>query len=79
MAQWDLQGWSNGQLERVEQALSRWVGGDAPAGLGEAMRYAVLDGGKRLRPLLVLAAFGLCTTGLATLARRPCAPRAPSS
>ena len=31
-------------------------GTDAPAGLGEAMRYAVLDGGKRLRPLLVLAA-----------------------
>jgi farnesyl diphosphate synthase len=29
---------------------------DAPAGLGDAMRYAVLDGGKRLRPLLVLAA-----------------------
>ena len=29
---------------------------DAPAGLGEAMRYGVLDGGKRLRPLLVLAA-----------------------
>src|SRR5207237_1796266 len=25
-------------------------------GLGDAMRYAVLDGGKRLRPLLVLAA-----------------------
>jgi farnesyl diphosphate synthase len=56
MAQWDLQGWSNGHLARVEQALSRWVGVDAPAGLGEAMRYAVLDGGKRLRPLLVLAA-----------------------
>jgi farnesyl diphosphate synthase len=29
---------------------------DAPAGLGLAMRYGVLDGGKRLRPLLVLAA-----------------------
>ena len=29
---------------------------DAPAGLGQAMRYGVLDGGKRLRPLLVLAA-----------------------
>ncbi|PZP35255.1 MAG: polyprenyl synthetase [Roseateles depolymerans] len=27
----------------------------APAGLGETMRYAVLGGGKRLRPLLVLA------------------------
>ncbi len=56
MAQWDLQGWSGGHLERVEQALSRWVGVDAPGGLGDAMRYAVLDGGKRLRPLLVLAA-----------------------
>lgn len=56
MAAWDLQGWSNGHLERVEQALERWVGAEAPAGLGEAMRYAVLDGGKRLRPLLVLAA-----------------------
>jgi farnesyl diphosphate synthase len=28
----------------------------APILLGDAMRYAVLDGGKRLRPLLVLAA-----------------------
>jgi farnesyl diphosphate synthase len=36
--------------------LSAWVPADAPAGLGEAMRYGVLDGGKRLRPLLVLAA-----------------------
>uniref|UniRef100_UPI0018496555 polyprenyl synthetase family protein n=1 Tax=Ramlibacter sp. TaxID=1917967 RepID=UPI0018496555 len=44
------------RLDRVEQALSRWVVADAPAGLGEAMRYAVLDGGKRLRPMLVLAA-----------------------
>jgi farnesyl diphosphate synthase len=52
----DLRAWSSAQLEKVEQALSRWVVADAPAGLGEAMRYAVLDGGKRLRPLLVLAA-----------------------
>ena len=42
-------------LRRVEAALSQWVPADAPAGLGEAMRYAVLDGGKRLRPMLVLA------------------------
>ena len=40
----------------VEAALGDWVPADAPAGLGEAMRYGVLDGGKRLRPLLVLAA-----------------------
>ena len=52
----DFSTWSQGHLAHVEQALSRWVGTDAPAGLGEAMRYAVLDGGKRLRPLLVLAA-----------------------
>nr|WP_181956340.1 farnesyl diphosphate synthase [Ramlibacter lithotrophicus] len=48
--------WSAERLRRVEQALGQWVVADAPAGLGEAMRYAVLDGGKRLRPLLVLAA-----------------------
>ncbi len=52
----DLAPWMAPHLARVEDALSRWVGTDAPAGLGEAMRYAVLDGGKRLRPLLVLAA-----------------------
>jgi farnesyl diphosphate synthase len=44
------------QLQQIESALERWVPADAPAGLGVAMRYAVLDGGKRLRPLLVLAA-----------------------
>jgi farnesyl diphosphate synthase len=55
-APFDLSRWSGEWLARVEQALSEWVVADAPAGLGEAMRYAVLDGGKRLRPLLVLAA-----------------------
>jgi farnesyl diphosphate synthase len=52
----DLRAWSTERLDRVEQALSDWVVAEAPAGLGDAMRYAVLDGGKRLRPLLVLAA-----------------------
>lgn len=52
----DMAAWMQNHLLRVEQALSDWVGQGAPAGLGEAMRYAVLDGGKRLRPLLVLAA-----------------------
>ena len=55
-AAFDLAHWSAGRLSAVEAALGRWVSADAPAGLGEAMRYAVLDGGKRLRPLLVLAA-----------------------
>ena len=56
---WDatrLAAWSEPRLAGVEAALSRWVGVDAPVLLGDAMRYAVLDGGKRLRPLLVLAA-----------------------
>lgn len=48
--------WSSQALGRVEAALANWVPADAPAGLGEAMRYSVLDGGKRLRALLVLAA-----------------------
>ena len=51
----DFAAWSADALVRVEQALSDWVSADAPAGLGDAMRYAVLDGGKRVRPLLVLA------------------------
>ena len=52
----DFETWTTAQLQRTEQALSLWVGVNAPANLGHAMRYAVLDGGKRLRPLLVLAA-----------------------
>ncbi len=48
--------WALAELDAVEAVLVDWVPADAPAGLGEAMRYAVLDGGKRLRPLLVLAA-----------------------
>jgi farnesyl diphosphate synthase len=48
--------WVPQQLHRLEAALSEWVPSSAPAELGTAMRYAVLDGGKRLRPLLVLAA-----------------------
>lgn len=60
-----LEAWSASRLDQVERALERWVAADAspqgaghaaPAALVEAMRYAVLDGGKRLRPLLVLAA-----------------------
>jgi farnesyl diphosphate synthase len=48
--------WVDKTQQDVEDALERWVPGDAPAGLGEAMRYAVLGGGKRLRPLLAMAA-----------------------
>ena len=60
LAAFDFAAWSALQRQTVEQALSRWVAcpnaSPAPARLGDAMRYAVLDGGKRLRPLLALAA-----------------------
>ncbi|MBE2245275.1 MAG: polyprenyl synthetase family protein [Burkholderiaceae bacterium] len=52
----DFDAWMRSELDAVERALERWVPTDAPAGLGLAMRYGVLDGGKRVRPLLVLAA-----------------------
>ena len=42
--------WAAAELDAVESALSSWVPANAPAGLGEAMRYGVLDGGKRRRP-----------------------------
>jgi farnesyl diphosphate synthase len=66
----DLGAWSARHLNGVERALERWVTAEAPAGvdhgapaeLVEAMRYAVLDGGKRLRPLLVMAAWEAVTS-----------------
>jgi farnesyl diphosphate synthase len=65
--------WSKGHLDAVEQALSRWVVTHAPAGLGEAMRYAVLDGGKRLRPLLAMAASEAVHGNPAAALRAACA------
>lgn len=63
-AAFNLSAWSALHLAHVESALERWVRpdaatdaeGGAPVELMAAMRYAVLDGGKRLRPLLLLAA-----------------------
>ena len=55
----DLKAWMQPHLTRVEVALADGIAKPSPADLGDAMRYAVLDGGKRLRPLLVLATAGL--------------------
>ena len=52
----EFDAWVRAEVRAVESALEAWVPSDAPAGLGTAMRYGVLDGGKRVRPLLVLAA-----------------------
>ncbi len=65
--------WSLAELDAVEQALDVAVRADAPAGLGEAMRYAVLGAGKRLRPLLVLAASDAVGGSRAAALRAACA------
>ena len=65
--------WRADHVDAVERALSRWVVPHAPAGLGEAMRYAVLDGGKRLRPQLVLAASEAVDGNAAAALRAACA------
>jgi len=70
--------WTADVLLRVEAGLDRWVPAEAPARLGEAMRYGVLDGGKRLRALLVQAAaeaVGACHTeaGAEAALRAACA------
>ncbi|MBK9442062.1 MAG: polyprenyl synthetase family protein [Comamonadaceae bacterium] len=73
LEEFDFNAWMARQLSAVEHALERWVSVDAsadldhhaPADLMAAMRYAVLDGGKRLRPLLVLAAYqAVCAGGM---------------
>lgn len=50
--------WSRQRQLRIEQVLERLLPSPAlvPSRLHEAMRYAVLGGGKRIRPLLVYAA-----------------------
>jgi len=55
----ELERWLDGRRPLVETRLSELIPRPslAPATLHEAMRYAVLGGGKRLRPLLCLAAY----------------------
>jgi farnesyl diphosphate synthase len=58
IAETDFQAWMGGIQGRMEGALARLLPAAhlAPARLHEAMRYATLEGGKRVRPLLVFAA-----------------------
>lgn len=63
--------WLKDVQSAVEAALSNFLPAStsAPARLHEAMRYAALDGGKRVRPLLVYAAGALFDADAAMLAR----------
>lgn len=50
-----LEGWLQASREETEQDLAAWIDGAQgwPAKLQEATRYALMGGGKRLRPALV--------------------------
>jgi geranylgeranyl pyrophosphate synthase len=55
----DLETWMTSRRARVDAALDEVLtmpAGADPGRLREAMRYAVLQGGKRMRPLLTVAA-----------------------
>lgn len=63
----DFQTWASAHQRRFEDVLSRLLPqpGISPQRLHEAMRYSVLDGGKRVRPLLAFAAGELAEADLA--------------
>ncbi|HEX6005676.1 MAG TPA: farnesyl diphosphate synthase [Burkholderiales bacterium] len=54
----DFQGWVHARQSRIESTLQQILPAVdiAPQRLHQAMRYAVLEGGKRVRPLLAFAA-----------------------
>ncbi|MDO8306407.1 polyprenyl synthetase family protein [Herminiimonas sp.] len=66
-----FEGWMKAIQAEMESALLRYLppAAQAPARLHEAMQYAVLDGGKRVRPLLVHAAGALFDADAVELAR----------
>src|SRR3989339_420094 len=55
----NLKTWLSGQRTIVEKALRRFLPTDSSL-LSRAMRYSVMAGGKRLRPVLVIEASTLC-------------------
>lgn len=55
---WQLQSYLKERIQLVESALDRYLPGveTLPTTLHDAMRYSVFAGGKRIRPILMLAA-----------------------
>src|SRR5262245_45741226 len=71
----DFQAWMGDIQARIESALGRMLppAHTAPARLHQAMRYATLEGGKRVRPLLVFAAGEVAAAALERLEAAACA------
>ena len=74
----DFAGWRKTVQSEMETALLSHLppASQAPQRLHEAMQYAVLDGGKRVRPLLVFAA-GAAARAASPLTAGACAAGAP--
>ena len=70
-----LPDWIKQSQAHIEHALAEYLPSPqlVPAALHTAMQYAVLDGGKRVRPLLVYAAGLLFDADYAELTRAACA------
>ncbi len=58
----DLKSWLKAKQKEVDEALSSYLPSEnaTPKSIHKAMRYSVFAGGKRLRPLLCLAAAEAC-------------------
>ncbi len=71
----DFLAWSGGLQTRIEAALERLLPSPehAPQTLHAAMRYSVLEGGKRVRPLLAFAAGELVNADPARVEIAACA------
>ena len=72
---YSMSAWMKYTQAQIELALAQFLPAEQqlPAELHTAMRYAVLDGGKRVRPLLVFAAGQLFNADPTELARAACA------
>ncbi len=79
-----MQKYFQNQIRRIENMLEQKLppAGTAPQPLHAAMRYSIFSGGKRLRPLLCLAAAaaaGMTASLLPGAAWKHCMPTLPSS
>ena len=74
----DFQSWVAARQSHFEEVLRELLprAEVAPQRLHEAMRYAVLDGGKRVRPLLAFAAGELVGADAGAFEYRGCGGRA---
>jgi geranylgeranyl diphosphate synthase, type II len=63
------------QQARVDAALDHWVPGESadPTTIHRAMRYSLFAGGKRVRPLLAMAAAEAVTDDAAGIESAACA------